>query len=69
MKKVIIGCLGAVAAMVVIAVLAIWFWLFRESPTLAASISTPAEVEIGSTVPPDHHGDQQLRQACDPGQC
>ena len=50
MKKVIIGCLGAAAIIAAIVAVAIWFLLFRELPTLDASLAIAPEVEMDSTV-------------------
>lgn len=50
MKKVIIGCLGAVAAVVAIAAVITWFWFFRELPTLDANLSMASEVEPGANI-------------------
>lgn len=50
MKKILIGCLGGLALIVVIVSVVLWFWLFRELPVLEAKLSVPPEVSIGSTV-------------------
>lgn len=50
MKKIIIGCLGALVLSLAAVAAGIWFWLFRELPVLDATLAAPSEVELGATV-------------------
>lgn len=51
MKKIVFGCLGTALLILIALAGLIWFWLFRELPTLHATLSMPSEVELGSTLP------------------
>lgn len=50
MKKVVIGCLGALALAAAGGAFLVWFWLFRDLPVLEAALSLPLEAETDSTV-------------------
>ncbi len=49
-KKIVIGCLSAALLAVILAAVAVWFWLFRELPVLDASLSVPPVAALDSTV-------------------
>jgi hypothetical protein len=50
MKKTLLGGFGVALLIVVVGAGLIWLWLFRELPTLDATLSVPDEVRLDSSV-------------------
>jgi hypothetical protein len=50
MKKIIIGCLGAIVLVAVVLVVVVCFWVFHKSPLLDATMTVPLEAELESPV-------------------